>query len=1028
MKSWFIRCRLAMLVAVAVLLCGYAIPAGAAGALKLPAGTIEIAEKAFYGNRAVTAVTLPNGVRRIGSKAFAGTGITQVYLPGSLTYIAKDAFDGPGKVKMTCAEDSYAHDWAVENGYLAGPTITAQPVNASVATGRDVHNEWVCEDYSFSVTATGASGYQWQFSEDKGKTWYNILGATSRVYSCTPNRASLQWPYYYRCRVSGSGGYIYTKAARAVMNTKVKIHQQPQHGYYSTNWADNRRNYLVTYEFIALNAAAYQWQASDDGVTWENVGERVTTPLGSRYWERIGGKPATRKFRCKVTGVTGDTVYTNAVGFSALGSGDAVPWITSEPKEQIVKIGDAVSLSVSLYAQYGGTPQWQVSPDGENNWTDLNKSTAKEKTLSFTVGNADVGKYYRCKVSNGDDKVSYTTPVPIYGFGVTGKAKITQHPAGKTITTDGSPVELKVVAQNARLYRWQYRALSYSTEWSDYQTSESNTLTVHVYSNMDCEYRCMVIGTDGIIAYSNAAALKSNRQENQPFITIQPEDYSGGYFGNYGSFTVKFEIKAQDASTYAWQHSMDGGKTWSDATQNATYTSYYFMYGAESIAALKQERFRCKVTGPTGLVAYSKVVRVTTHDLCIEAAGGGWQYYGDEAGLQARVHNYTGKQIASATWQRSGNGGSVWHDIATRFSSNDAYVSHVNGTPESEGTLCRFAVKLSDGSMYYSDILGPFRVNANASSLYVPMQYDQQPTDQQAVVGDTVTFTMKARHVYCWCWQSSTDGKNWKLVPGSNGYYNTRDQEKGAYSLSVKVTADNIDNTLYRCRLMCWGGCVFSSESVRITSKRARITAQPADQQAAAGETATFWVRAAHAKSYQWQYSDDGSAWKDLSSASTDRFTVTASASLIGKRRFRCVITGEDGVKVTSAAAKLIAKTAGHTHSWTAIVEKSLVVDKAGYDFTVDQHCNCGFPIRSMDEYDEHKGVGMVVYADVWGSDYNYHWDGEEGLCEPLHPHRENYGGVVGDGTAYRIHVPMEAHFASSTVGYRCGCGMTKPK
>ena len=50
-----------------------------------------------------------------------------------------------------------------------------------------------------------------------------------------------------------------------------------------------------------------------------------------------------------------------------------------------------------------------------------------------------------------------------------------------------------------------------------------------------------------------------------------------------------------------------------------------------------------------------------------------------------------------------------------------------------------------------------------------------------------------------------------------------------------------------------------------------------------------------------------------------------------------------------------------------------------------------------------------------------------EGLCEPLHPHRANYGGVVGDGTYFKFHAPMEAHFDTLTIGYRCGCGMTKP-
>ena len=75
----------------------------------------------------------------------------------------------------------------------------------------------------------------------------------------------------------------------------------------------------------------------------------------------------------------------------------------------------------------------------------------------------------------------------------------------------------------------------------------------------------------------------------------------------------------------------------------------------------------------------------------------------------------------------------------------------------------------------------------------------------------------------------------------------------------------------------------------------------------------------------------------------------------------------------------------------------------------------------------QHSKPALITVGGTYGYSYDTHWDSEEGLCEPLHPHRANYGGVVGDGTYFKFHAPMEAHFDTLTIGYRCGCGMTKP-
>ncbi len=64
-----------------------------ADVLILPAGTKIVEAEAFMDNTSLDKVILPEGLLRIGSKAFANSSVTQVYILSNATVIAEDAFD-----------------------------------------------------------------------------------------------------------------------------------------------------------------------------------------------------------------------------------------------------------------------------------------------------------------------------------------------------------------------------------------------------------------------------------------------------------------------------------------------------------------------------------------------------------------------------------------------------------------------------------------------------------------------------------------------------------------------------------------------------------------------------------------------------------------------------------------------------------------------------------------------------------------------------------------------------------------------
>ena len=80
--------------------------------LKLPEGVRVIEPYAFYGDDAVERVILPRTLKEIRAMAFADSGLKEINLPGSLTFIASNAFDGCEDLVVKVPANSYPLVWA----------------------------------------------------------------------------------------------------------------------------------------------------------------------------------------------------------------------------------------------------------------------------------------------------------------------------------------------------------------------------------------------------------------------------------------------------------------------------------------------------------------------------------------------------------------------------------------------------------------------------------------------------------------------------------------------------------------------------------------------------------------------------------------------------------------------------------------------------------------------------------------------------------------------------------------------------
>lgn len=82
------------------------------------------------------------------------------------------------------------------------------------------------------------------------------------------------------------------------------------------------------------------------------------------------------------------------------------------------------------------------------------------------------------------------------------------------------------------------------------------------------------------------------------------------------------------------------------------------------------------------------------------------------------------------------------------------------------------------------------------------------------------------------------------------------------------------------------------------------INGQPSNVTVRDGQQATFTVTAIGATSYQWQRSDDGISFSNISGATANSYTFTTVRSTDNGDRFRCICTNTQG-SVTSTSATL---------------------------------------------------------------------------------------------------------------------------
>lgn len=357
----------------------------------------------------------------------------------------------------------------------SAPVITQQPVSVTGLDGDTV---------TFKVKASGGSlTYQWQISDDQGKTWRSA-SCTDADYTTTLTRGNSG--RYVRCVVKDGDTSVKSNAAYMKVSS-LTISSQPV-------TVKATEGELVTFQIGASGPGiAYQWQLSDDqGKTWRNSSIKTAT-----YSTILSDKNNGRGVRCVVTDKYGNALTSDAAYMKKTA---AKLSITSQPASVTALNGDLVTFKVKATGDKL-TYQWQLSDDKGATWRN---SANRTDTYCTTLADYNNTRYVRCIVT---DK---------YGIFVKSNAaymkisslKITSQPVSVTAKA-GDQASFQVTAQGPGTLTYQWQLSDDGKTWRNSSVKTASYATTLTEKNDGRSLRCLVTDKYGNTVTSKAVTMKS---------------------------------------------------------------------------------------------------------------------------------------------------------------------------------------------------------------------------------------------------------------------------------------------------------------------------------------------------------------------------------------------------------------------------------------------------------------------------------------------------------------------------------------
>lgn len=404
------------------------------------------------------------------------------------------------------------------------PGENDQPKSQVVCTGTNT---------MFSVTISGASGYQWQSSTD-GIIWNNISGAVQDTLKLNQVTAAQSGTQYRVIVSSSSCGNLTSAIAALTVNTPATIDTQ---AVSQTICSGSNASFHVGASGSELT---YQWQSSLNGLSWSNISGANSATLNLLS---VPSADSGTEYQVIVTG-TCNSITSNPVTLNV----DPVASINIQPVSDTVCSGS----NASFYVDASGkdlTYQWQSSSNGSD-WNNVAGGISPTLRI-INASVSDSGTQYRVMVSGSCSRVISNTAI-LY---VNSLASISEQPVSQTVC-NGSDVSFRITAEGSSLsYQWQ--SSMNGTVWNNVSGGMSSTLKLSNVAHTDSvtQYRVDITGgcTNTI---SSVATLTVSPI---PVIIVTSEN------PNPVSKGIPTRLTATGAQSYQWAPNADIQNGWDNA-------------------------------------------------------------------------------------------------------------------------------------------------------------------------------------------------------------------------------------------------------------------------------------------------------------------------------------------------------------------------------------------------------------------------------------------------------------------------------
>jgi RHS repeat-associated protein len=717
----------------------------------------------------------------------------------------------------------------------------------------------ICYGTTFTLTASGGSGYQWYSS-------VNMDYPTTQA-SISPD---LPGTYWVTATVTCAGT---VESTHLTLNFLNPINGGTIGGSGQTICPGSTAATLtnVTGAYGSTGTYNYQWRSRPPAGTWADIPGQTSatlTPVVNSTTEYLRRASTTG---CGdyhdsnvITVTTYSTVTAGAISVSqTICSGSAPATLTNMTSP---------ALGNGTYAY-----QWQSSIDN-NNWSPISGATSS----TYTPPTLTAQTYYRrtvtsCSITVNSPSVTISIFSTVTPGAIGSNQSICYNTAAATLTNQTSPSN----GNNTYAYQWQ-SSPNGSSGWTDIAGATSSTyspgtLTATTYYRRNVT-SCSVTVTSGSV-----------------MVTVYPI-FNPGVIGSAQSICYNTTPAALTSSssasggngtiTYQWQSSANGSSGWADIG-GATATTY-------SPGLLTATTYYHRnATNTCGTVSSASVM-ITVYPIFNPGGIGSAQsicYNTAPAAFTSSSSASGGNGTITYQWQSSPNGSSGWADIAgataTTYSPGLLTATtyyHRNAT-NTCGTVSSSSVMITVYPIFNPGGIG------SAQSIC----YNSAPaalTSSSSASGGNGTITYQ--------WQSSPNGSSgWADIAGATAttyspglLMATTYYHRNATNTCGTVSSSSVMITVYP---FFNPGGIGSNQSICYNTTPAALTSSSP----ASGGNGTI--------TYQWQSSPNGtSGWADIAGATAITYSpglLTATTYYQRNATNTCGPVSTSAVTVTVYAA-----------------------------------------------------------------------------------------------------------------------------